>query len=78
MLYRTCHKLQKHKLVCEIHGKSLTDVRFGVLLFGGLNSSLVDIVASRHLNDTEVANVWGAQFHIFSVSLKVMMILIST
>ncbi len=72
MLYRTCCKLQKHKLVCEIHGKNLTDVPFGVLLFGGLDSSLVDIVASWHLNDIEVANVWGAQFHIFSISLKVM------
>ncbi|CAM6020844.1 unnamed protein product [Sphagnum balticum] len=48
----------------------MTDVPFGVLLSGGLDSSLVAAVASRHLNDTEAANVWGAQLHTFSVGLK--------
>ncbi len=52
MLYRICQKLQKQKLVCEIHGKSLTNVPFGMLLFGGLDSSLVAIVASQYLNNT--------------------------
>jgi asparagine synthase (glutamine-hydrolysing) len=48
----------------------MTDVPFGVLLSGGLDSSLVATVASRHLNDTEAANVWGTQLHTFSVGLK--------
>jgi asparagine synthetase B (glutamine-hydrolysing) len=60
MLSRICHKLQEHKHVCVIHGESLTDVPFGMLLFGGLDSSLVDVMASRHFHDTEIANVWGA------------------
>jgi len=71
MLSRICHKLQKHKPVCEIHGNSLTDVPLGMLLFGGLDSSLLVIMASWHFNNTEVANVWGAQLHIFFVNLKV-------
>ena len=50
----------------------MTNVPFGMLLFGGLDSSLVATVASRYLNDTEAANVWGAQLHTFSVGLKVM------
>jgi asparagine synthase (glutamine-hydrolysing) len=50
----------------------MTDVPFGVLLSGGLDSSLVATVASRHLNDTKADNVWGAQLHTFSVGLKVM------
>jgi asparagine synthase (glutamine-hydrolysing) len=50
----------------------MTDVPFGVLLSGGLDSSLVATVASRYLNETEAANVWGAQLHTFSVGLEVM------
>ncbi len=30
------------------------------------------IVASRHLNNAKVVDVWGAQLHIFSISFKVM------
>jgi asparagine synthetase B (glutamine-hydrolysing) len=72
MLSRNFHKLQEHKLVCEIHGESLTDVPSGVFFSKSLDSSLVVTMASQHLNDTKVANVWGAQLHIFSISLKVM------
>jgi asparagine synthase (glutamine-hydrolysing) len=50
----------------------MTNVPFGVLLSGGLDSSLVAIMASQHFNNIEVANVWGAQLHIFSISLNVM------
>jgi len=71
-LSRICHKLQKPKLVCEIHRKSLTDVPFGMLLSRGSDSSLVAIMASRHLNNIEVTNVCGAQLHTFFISLKVM------
>jgi asparagine synthase (glutamine-hydrolysing) len=48
----------------------MTDVPFGVLLSGGLDSSLVAAVASRHLANSKAANVWGAQLHTFSVGLK--------
>jgi hypothetical protein len=41
MLSRICHKLQEHKPVCEIHGESLTNVPFKVLLSRGLDSSLM-------------------------------------
>jgi asparagine synthetase B (glutamine-hydrolysing) len=46
--------------------------RCAMLLSRGLDSSLVVTMASQHLNDIEVANVWGAQLHIFSICLKVM------
>uniref|UniRef100_A0A8N4EUW2 Asparagine synthetase [glutamine-hydrolyzing] 2 isoform X2 n=1 Tax=Elaeis guineensis var. tenera TaxID=51953 RepID=A0A8N4EUW2_ELAGV len=48
----------------------MTDVPFGVLLSGGLDSSLVAAVASRHLGQTKVARQWGSQLHTFSVGLK--------
>jgi hypothetical protein len=70
MLSRICHKLQEYKPVYIIHWENLTNVPFGMLLYGGLDSSLMVTMASWHLNDIEVANVWGAQLHIFSIDLK--------
>lgn len=49
----------------------MTDVPFGVLLSGGLDSSLVAAVASRHLADSEAACQWGSQLHTFCIGLKV-------
>ncbi|XP_057865145.1 asparagine synthetase [glutamine-hydrolyzing] 3 [Cryptomeria japonica] len=48
----------------------MTDVPFGVLLSGGLDSSLVAAVASRHLAGTEVAKQWGSKLHTFCVGLE--------
>ncbi len=48
----------------------MTDVAFGLLWSRGLDSPLMDVVTSQHLNDMEAANVWGAQLHTFFVNLK--------
>uniref|UniRef100_A0A6N2LUD1 Asparagine synthetase [glutamine-hydrolyzing] n=1 Tax=Salix viminalis TaxID=40686 RepID=A0A6N2LUD1_SALVM len=48
----------------------MTDVPFGVLLSGGLDSSLVASVTARHLAGTEAARQWGAQLHSFCVGLE--------
>eukprot|EP00262_Sarcandra_glabra_P014257 TRINITY_DN412_c0_g1_i2.p1 TRINITY_DN412_c0_g1~~TRINITY_DN412_c0_g1_i2.p1 ORF type:complete len:589 (-),score=106.86 TRINITY_DN412_c0_g1_i2:228-1994(-) len=48
----------------------MTDVPFGVLLSGGLDSSLVAAVASRHLAEAKVARQWGSQLHTFCIGLK--------
>ncbi|XP_048504536.1 asparagine synthetase [glutamine-hydrolyzing] 1 isoform X2 [Beta vulgaris subsp. vulgaris] len=48
----------------------MTDVPFGVLLSGGLDSSLVASVASRHLAGTKAARQWGSQLHSFCVGLE--------
>ncbi|XP_077239307.1 asparagine synthetase [glutamine-hydrolyzing]-like [Tasmannia lanceolata] len=48
----------------------MTDVPFGVLLSGGLDSSLVAAVTARHLAGTRAAKQWGAQLHSFCVGLE--------
>lgn len=48
----------------------MTDVPFGVLLSGGLDSSLVASVAIRHLEKSD-ARQWGSKLHTFCIGLKV-------
>lgn len=49
----------------------MTDVPFGVLLSGGLDSSLVAAVICRHMAGTSAAEKWGTQLHSFCVGLEV-------
>lgn len=48
----------------------MTDVPFGVLLSGGLDSSLVAAVTVRHLTGTKAAKRWGTKLHSFCVGLE--------
>lgn len=49
----------------------MTDVPFGVLLSGGLDSSLVASITARYLSGTKAAKHWGPQLHSFCVGLEV-------
>ena len=42
--------------------------QLGVLLSGGLDSSLIASITSRLIDDTN--NVWGNKLHSFSIGLK--------
>lgn len=49
----------------------MTDVPFGVLLSGGLDSSLVASITARHLKSTNADKQLGSQLHTFCVGLEV-------
>ncbi|CAN7022957.1 unnamed protein product [Brassica rapa subsp. trilocularis] len=60
----------RHAFEAAVTKRLMSDVPFGVLLSGGLDSSLVASITARHLAGTKAAKRWGSQLHSFCVGLE--------
>jgi len=59
----------RESLENSVKKRLMADVPFGVLLSGGLDSSLIASITSRLIRETPV-NTWGSNLHSFSIGLK--------
>lgn len=64
----------REALEAAVHRQLMSDVPYGVLLSGGLDSSIVSAIAkkyaARRVESQDLQNAWWPQLHSFSIGLK--------
>jgi asparagine synthase (glutamine-hydrolysing) len=63
------HHIIRDQLIHSVKSQMMTEVPFGVLLSGGLDSSLISSIAQKALNDG-MNREWGDKIHTFSIGLE--------
>jgi asparagine synthase (glutamine-hydrolysing) len=63
------HNVIREELIKAVKSQMMTEVPFGVLLSGGLDSSLISSIAQKALNDG-MNREWGDKIHTFSIGLE--------
>ncbi len=63
------HNVIREELIKAVKSQMMTEVPFGVLLSGGLDSSLISSIAQKALNDG-MNRQWGDKIHTFSIGLE--------
>jgi asparagine synthase (glutamine-hydrolysing) len=63
------HNVIREELIKAVKSQMMTEVPFGVLLSGGLDSSLISAIAQKALNDG-MNRDWGDKIHTFSIGLE--------
>lgn len=70
----TDEKELKSSLESAVHRQLMSDVPYGVLLSGGLDSSIISAIAKRYaarrVEDDNKTEAWWPQLHSFAVGLK--------
>ena len=70
----TDKKLLKQALESAVHRQLMSDVPYGVLLSGGLDSSIIAAIvrkyAQRRIETSDLKEAWWPQVHSFSIGLK--------
>lgn len=71
---QTDRKLLKHGLEEAVHRQLMSDVPYGLLLSGGLDSSIIAAIvkkfAQRRIESNDLRDAWWPKLHTFSIGLE--------